>query len=598
MKSLLSNPLRAQRASWLAIGLAMSLSTLGAGTARAATGVLENPAQGSAQSGIGVISGWVCDAETVTVTIDGSIVLEAAYGTGRADTRPICGDNNNGFGLLWNFNLFGAGFHTIVAEADGEEIGAATFTVTKLGNNNFETDFSGSFGQVQFPTAGSSFSLLWQESSQNFVITPFGTQPGASVATAAAAPSVEQPAATLAALENPGQFASGVWLFSGWVCDAERVVVVIDGTRILRTAYGTPRGDTQAACGDIDNGFGLLWNFNLFDEGEHTVEVRADGVTVVPPRTFTVTDFGQNFVTGASASYRLTGFPTAGEDTFVRWEQARQNFAIFAKSATGAPTPTPGPTPSPTPKPSNTPGGVTPTPGGNTPTPNPTNTPGGNTPTPGAGQCGNGVADPGEECDGNDLRGFTCETAYLSSDDPTEQECFGDPLACDPDCTFNSENTEACQCSCEEDFDCAFPDDPEGVNRPLGIDCTTIWCPKAGCPCDHLADEETYAACIDANFDVCEFFDDCLLDVGCFIGDVGSFYFFSTGAGICGENQNGTCDTDAASFKSTEQIRREICTSSDPLDPEFFRCESYCDSCDCTNPNQLGTYNPDEGECS
>jgi hypothetical protein len=596
MKSLLSNPLRAPRASWLAIGLATVLSTL-AIDARAATGVLENPRPDSAQAGIGVFSGWVCDADSVTLTVDGTTVLEAAYGTGRADTRPTCGDNNNGFGLLWNFNLFGAGYHTVVAKADGEVFGSATFLVTKLGNNNFETEFSGSFGQVQFPTAGSSFSLLWQESSQNFVITPFGTEPGAATSTAkTAAVGVEQPAATLAALENPGQFASGVWLFSGWVCDAERVVVVIDGTRTLRTAYGTPRGDTQAACGDIDNGFGLLWNFNLFEEGDHTVEVRADGVTVVPPRTFTVTDFGQNFVSGASASYRLTGFPTAGEDTFVRWEESRQNFAIFAKSATGAPTPTPGPTPTPTPQPSTTPGGNTPTPGGgNTPTPNPT----GPTPTPGGGpNCGNGVADPGEECDGNDLRGLTCDTAYRLFDDPNTQECFGDPLACDEDCTFNSENTEACQCSCEEDFDCAFPDDPEVGNPPVGIDCTTLWCPKAGCPCDHLGDQEAYGACIDANFEACEFFDDCLLDVGCFIGDIGSVYDFSTGSGICGEEQPGICDTDAASFEQTQQIRREICTSTDFVDPEFFRCPDYCDSCDCSNPNNLGTYNPDEGDCS
>ena len=32
-------------------------------------------------------------------------------------------------------------------------------------------------------------------------------------------------------------------------------------------AYGTERLDTQAACGDTDNGFGLLFNWNLLDDG-------------------------------------------------------------------------------------------------------------------------------------------------------------------------------------------------------------------------------------------------------------------------------------------------------------------------------------------
>jgi hypothetical protein len=212
--------------------------------------------------------------------------------------------------------------------------------------------------------------------------------------------------------------------------------------------------------------------------------------------------------------------------------------------------------------------------------------------------CGNGVAEPGEQCDGDDLRGLTCETAYRFFDDPNTQDCFGEPLACDEDCTFNSENTDACQCSCEEDFDCGFPDDPQGENRPIGIDCTTLWCPKRGCPCDHLADEDSYFECVDQNFEACEFFDDCLLDVGCFIGDAAFFYLFSTGAGICGEEQPGICDTDAASFQATDEILRQICTSADPSDSEFFRCESYCDQCDCSDPNDLGIYNPDEGQCS
>ena len=45
---------------------------------RTLPGVLENPAPASFQSGIGVLSGWVCEAEEVVIEID-EIPLEAAY---------------------------------------------------------------------------------------------------------------------------------------------------------------------------------------------------------------------------------------------------------------------------------------------------------------------------------------------------------------------------------------------------------------------------------------------------------------------------------------------------------------------------------------
>ena len=38
----------------------------------------------------------------------------------------VCGDSNNGFGLLFNWNLLGNGDHTIRALADGVELGRAT----------------------------------------------------------------------------------------------------------------------------------------------------------------------------------------------------------------------------------------------------------------------------------------------------------------------------------------------------------------------------------------------------------------------------------------------------------------------------------------
>ena len=48
-----------------------------------AQAALENPQPGSFQSGIGVVSGFVCDAEQIEIEFDGTASFEAAYGTSR-----------------------------------------------------------------------------------------------------------------------------------------------------------------------------------------------------------------------------------------------------------------------------------------------------------------------------------------------------------------------------------------------------------------------------------------------------------------------------------------------------------------------------------
>jgi hypothetical protein len=88
-------------------------------------GALENPSQGSYTSGIYMFSGWACDADLIEVVINGGSGQKAAYGTDRGDTAGICGDSDNGFGLLFNMANLGTGTHTAVAFADGQEFGAA-----------------------------------------------------------------------------------------------------------------------------------------------------------------------------------------------------------------------------------------------------------------------------------------------------------------------------------------------------------------------------------------------------------------------------------------------------------------------------------------
>ena len=83
-------------------------------------GTLENPAPNSFQSGIGVISGWVCDAtEPLTVRFDNGDPIPLLYGSDRKDTQDTCGDSNNGFITIMNWGILSEGDHTVVVYDGG-----------------------------------------------------------------------------------------------------------------------------------------------------------------------------------------------------------------------------------------------------------------------------------------------------------------------------------------------------------------------------------------------------------------------------------------------------------------------------------------------
>ena len=63
------------------MGLTGALVVYGTVSGWAAT-TLENPAPGALKSGVGVISGWVCDAEELEVSFDGG--GGPSYPTGRS----------------------------------------------------------------------------------------------------------------------------------------------------------------------------------------------------------------------------------------------------------------------------------------------------------------------------------------------------------------------------------------------------------------------------------------------------------------------------------------------------------------------------------
>jgi hypothetical protein len=154
----------------VATGITALIVSFATPASLSAQGVLENPQTGSFHSGLGVVSGWVCNADRVDLIIDEGATLQVAYGTDRGDTQAKCGDTNNGFGLLLNWNLLGDGTHTIRALADGVQFGSATFTVTTLLGNEFLRGVEGSCRLSGFPYPITDVLLRWEESLQNFVI--------------------------------------------------------------------------------------------------------------------------------------------------------------------------------------------------------------------------------------------------------------------------------------------------------------------------------------------------------------------------------------------------------------------------------------------
>ena len=283
---------------------------------------LENPQPDSFQSGIGIISGWACNARRIEIAFNGGAPQAAAYGTSRGDTRQVCGDTDNGFGLLYNWNLLGDGVHTVVAYADGVEFASTTVIVTTLGEA-FLRGVSDSYTISDFPDPGATRTLRWQEAQQNFVISAGSSQGGG---TSGRPPRV---------LENPppGSYQSGIGIISGWVCDAQRVELTFDGGSPQEAAYGTPRGDTRQVCGDTDNGFGLLYNWNLLGAGSHHVVAYADGVEFARVDV-TVTTLGAEFRRGLSREVALPDFPEVGTDTVLTWQEAQQNFVIASAATT------------------------------------------------------------------------------------------------------------------------------------------------------------------------------------------------------------------------------------------------------------------------
>ena len=172
------------RYHWKAVlGWTLAAVLLSASLALAQLGI---PTQGGTHSGIGVISGWKCEANgdlTVVFNNDGKHI-PLLYGSERPDVRAngqcLANDHDNvGFVAIWNWGEMADGRHTAVVYDDGVEFDRTTFQVVTTGEG-FLRGAEGECTIADFPAPNEWSRFVWTQSTQHLELVEVqsGTPPG------------------------------------------------------------------------------------------------------------------------------------------------------------------------------------------------------------------------------------------------------------------------------------------------------------------------------------------------------------------------------------------------------------------------------------
>ena len=143
-------------------------------------------------------------------------------------------------------------------------------------------------------------------------------------------------------IPSPSQIVSGIGMISGWVCEAESVEAIIrdsNGDELpispVRLLYGGERLDTQEMCGDVNNGFGVVINWQRIAASlgeKYTIQIRVDGEVFIDfgYYVFYVGGLGEEFFRGRyGQGYKIADFPREGDVTYIEWQVPQQGFAIL-----------------------------------------------------------------------------------------------------------------------------------------------------------------------------------------------------------------------------------------------------------------------------
>ena len=255
--------------------------------------VLENPTPRSFRSGISAISGWACDAEEIVIEINGE-PLTAAYGTIRADTAEVCGDTDNGFSLLWNWNNLGDGVHTVRAHIDGVPFAWSPVTVTTFGDEMLGDEEKATFTRDFVQTALDHYDSEGREAT----VAYYNSQ--ASIEGEWYVFIIDENDLFLSHAPTPALLGTDV-----------KTIVGSDGYEL---------GKEIATATETGHWIHYLWPNPVSGEEEpkHSWVIRHNGLI-----------FGSGYYGPPNfQEYELADFPAEGSKLTVQWSQPLQNFVI------------------------------------------------------------------------------------------------------------------------------------------------------------------------------------------------------------------------------------------------------------------------------
>ncbi|WP_409524836.1 hypothetical protein [Nitrincola sp. MINF-07-Sa-05] len=216
-----------------------------------ATGTVENPAPSTTEAGIGVISGWHCTSEIIEIYIDDQFIGRAGSGTPRGDTQQICGHQNTGFSLLFNYNLLSEGAHVLKAYADGDLFATRTFSSAQSGGADFRHGVSRSIIVDDFPVNGQSTILEWSTAKQNFAIKNIVSNQGLDGTYRLVRVSLQDSSDNLLDTEQANVSASGTFILSGNSYN-QQMTVTING-QVTNVQFGGTLDDRGYYLIDREN---------------------------------------------------------------------------------------------------------------------------------------------------------------------------------------------------------------------------------------------------------------------------------------------------------------------------------------------------------
>ena len=134
---------------------------------------LENPGNDLSYSGIGVISGWKCEANgSLTVRFFDADMMPVGnpvplvYLNERSDTSGVCGDTDNGFVSIWNWGNLSDGTYTAVAYDNDEEFDRE-YVHGDDPRDGVSDRSKWRMPVPDFPTPGETTTFEWNQNTQH-----------------------------------------------------------------------------------------------------------------------------------------------------------------------------------------------------------------------------------------------------------------------------------------------------------------------------------------------------------------------------------------------------------------------------------------------